>query len=81
MNNETYHKQIASYTSRLNRTYELWVMNNTFKMVEGAYTTKGWSHTRTVLYSNLGTARAAFTKRSGIRPLFHDGSGYEHHNV
>ena len=65
MNNEP-NKLIASHTSIVGKTYELWVMNGTIKMVEGVTTTRGWSHKKTTVYANLGTAKAAFTKRSGV---------------
>ena len=65
MNNEPPNKLIASHTS-LGKTYELWVMNGIIKMVEGLTTTRGWSHKKTTVYANWSTAKAAFTKRSGV---------------
>jgi hypothetical protein len=65
MNNEP-NKLIASHTSPVSKTYELWAMNGTIKMVEGVNTTKGWTHKKTTVYANWSTAKAAFTKRSGV---------------
>jgi hypothetical protein len=65
VNNEPPNKLIASHTS-VGKTHELWVMNGIIKIVEGVNTTKGWMHKKTTVYANLGTAKAAFTKRSGV---------------
>jgi hypothetical protein len=69
MNNEP-NKLIASHTSPVGKTYGLWDMNGTIKIVEGLTTTRGWSHKKTTVYANLGTAKAAFTKRAGVAPQF-----------
>jgi hypothetical protein len=66
MNNEPPNKLIASHTSPVGKTYGLWDMNGTIKIVEGVNTTRGWSHKKTTVYANWSTAKAAFTKRSGV---------------
>jgi hypothetical protein len=66
MNNEPPNKLIASHTSIVGKTLHLWDMNGIIKIVEGQTTMRGWSHRKTTVYANWSTAKAAFTKRTGV---------------